>query len=849
MINFSDIRRPLLHSGLALSLSFLALAGCQSPSGTSSLGGTSAIGGNSARPGATGEMAPEAVSAQASKPAYKAMALGTLNATASVTLDGTTPSQAVDGNTDSAWASGPQDNSWLQVDCGSVNGLGGMQLKMNPGMSYDVQVSSDGQTWKTVLSNQPTRDDWQMDTKTFPDGTSGRYIKLVINNGGQNAMVFELQPQVSAVVALPSAAPSVAPPVSNAPLVATASSSASGRSPDRGVDGDTDTEWASGWVSNCWFQVDSGASTSLTGMKLKLNPGLTYSTQVSTDGKVWKTVLGNRASRSDWQMDSQVFPTGTTGRYIKLVIRNNGQNAMVFELQPQGGTPAPGPSTAPSSKPSSLPSIAPSTAPSTAPTPNPSSQPTSPPGNGTAIIVNPSTIQGRSNSHLLATCRNHVTGQFPDGAAKLQAMQQLTPQWGDRKYLYRIGHGITDGRNDYSYMTGFHFEQVWNQQNSYPYDDIRDGLQEADTMGADQMHVINFGTGDAAEAGRVVSYLNHAGDANRSQYPIAQQNVGMFELGNEISWSMERGHDQYAPDETTYARRAKVFAQSMRANSDIPIKIGAVAGTNSSWTGNNWSGGAQTVTNIINTMGNDVDFLIFHGYPSWPVVNNNSLTSIMAQNEWNKEKLDNEIWPAIKSASAGLSHPVGIANTEFFDNLYNDNTHAEGLFGAMYDADSVILAMNEKLLTAVEFCFSHSNVPDSGFFFNDTASQPTPIYGFQKMLAQHWGDNMVQSTGQNIPIQSVAGSSTNVNMPKLAYSAAASADGSKVYVMVLNRTNDTDVPTSVNVGFNPSSVTAYTMSGPSGWDSANATTATTSGVSLNNYNFNRATITILQINR
>jgi hypothetical protein len=284
--------------------------------------------------------------------------------------------------------------------------------------------------------------------------------------------------------------------------------------------------------------------------------------------------------------------------------------------------------------------------------------------------------------------------------------------------------------------------RAWDQSASYPYDDVRNALADANAIGADQMHVDNFGTSDADEAARYVSFLNHAGDANRAAHPVAQQNVQMFELGNEISWNLVRGHDTYAPTETAYATRARQFARAMRAASDVPIQIGAVASTNANWFGSGWSGGATSVKNILTTMGPDVDFLIYHGYPSWP------------------------------------------------------------------------MAKSGDLLT---------------------------------LMAQHWGDQIVATSASGVPTTHVVGASASVELPRLAFSAATS--GATTWLMVLNRTNEGDVAADVDPGFTPSGVTAYTLAGDNGWDSADAAVTTEAGAALAGHVFPRASVTIFEIAR
>jgi alpha-L-arabinofuranosidase len=585
--------------------------------------------------------------------------------------------------------------------------------------------------------------------------------------------------------------------------VASVTASVNAATATRVIDGNLTSAWDSGTAQNPTVTVQLPGSSEVTDLSIKVSPGVgTYNIETSTDGATWRTALANQANTT-WNNEIKKLPNETVGKSIRLTFNNAGKKVMLFELSVRGAAAITGP----------------------------------------VINVNPAAVLHAADSHVLGTNRNHVTGDFPNAAAKMAKVKELQPQWGSRKYLYRIGHGPTDGRNDYSYMTGFHFEKAWNQTKSYPYDDIREGLKEAATLGADQMHVVNFGTSDPAEAGRYVSYLNKATDANRTKYPFAQQNVRMFELGNEIAWSMVRGHDKYAANERVYAERAKLFAQEMRKNSDVPILIGANASINSNWEGNGWSGGATTVKNILTIMGDQVDFLLYHGYPSWPLYKAGDLQTLMAQNAWNDEKITREIMPAIKAHSNGRN--VRIANTEFFTHLYNDVKRSRGLFGALYSADTVTLALKHNMLSSVQFAMEHKDMADASFFINNDANNTTAIFKFQKMLAQHWGDQIVESSAQKLPSANVAGASTTLEMPKLSF--VASKTGPKVFVMVTHRTNDADVKASINVGFTPKAVTAYELSDPNGWDAANATVNTVTNPSLTDYTFKKASVTIFEI--
>ncbi|HEY9855993.1 MAG TPA: hypothetical protein V6D05_09670, partial [Stenomitos sp.] len=177
----------------------------------------------------------------------------------------------------------------------------------------------------------------------------------------------------------------------------------------------------------------------------------------------------------------------------------------------------------------------------------------------------------------------------------------------------------------------------------------------------------------------------------------------------------------------------------------------------------------------------------------------------------------------------------------------SDAAKARGMFGALYAADTLTLAFNHAMIIANEFCFDHGSSADAAFFYNDDPAQVTPIFQFQKMLAKHWGDSVLKTEGQSVPTVHVNGASANFEMPKLAYTAAKGSDG-KVYVMVTNRTNDTDVTSQVALGFTPKQVTAYTLRGNSGWNSTNDVSTSTTSTSLaNGYTFPKASVTILEV--
>lgn len=119
-------------------------------------------------------------------------------------------SRAVDASLSTEWQSGLVATSTLTLDRGATGTLTALDIKLNPGPTFDVAVSEDGAAWTTVANGQRTTT-WNVERKALPAGTAGRYVRLAVTNNGKSAMVFEARPQ--GMLAGASPAPSVAPTV------------------------------------------------------------------------------------------------------------------------------------------------------------------------------------------------------------------------------------------------------------------------------------------------------------------------------------------------------------------------------------------------------------------------------------------------------------------------------------------------------------------------------------------------------------------------------------------------------------------------------------------------------------
>ncbi|MFJ6700305.1 discoidin domain-containing protein [Streptomyces sp. NPDC091272] len=93
-----------------------------------------------------------------------------------------TPAMAVDGKQETRWASDWSDPQWIRTDLGAMTPLRTLQLVWDPAFAkaYEVQVSNDGTTWRTVHST--TTGNGDIDTITLNE--TARHVRLNLTQRG-----------------------------------------------------------------------------------------------------------------------------------------------------------------------------------------------------------------------------------------------------------------------------------------------------------------------------------------------------------------------------------------------------------------------------------------------------------------------------------------------------------------------------------------------------------------------------------------------------------------------------------------------------------------------------------------
>jgi hypothetical protein len=226
---------------------------------------------------------------------------GPLVATASSGQDDYVASNAMDGNFSTRWGSGFGDNEWIAFDLGKKKELAGIVIHWETayGRDYDVQVSDDGASWRTVA--EVREGDGGKDEILFRPLTT-RHLKIqgIKRGTGWGYSIFEVD------LLGPGDIP-----------VATATSSAPGRGAEFIFDGDLATSWRSADASAVAVTIDLKRVREVGGLTILWGEAFpaAYTISASENGENWIEL--DRVDQTDGGRDLLFFPQRHT-RWLKI---------------------------------------------------------------------------------------------------------------------------------------------------------------------------------------------------------------------------------------------------------------------------------------------------------------------------------------------------------------------------------------------------------------------------------------------------------------------------------------------------------------------------------------------------
>lgn len=244
---------------------------------------------------------------------------------------------AFDNDKGTRWSSGFDDAQWIYVDLGKAYSVNRVVLSWEAayGKNYEIQVSMDGNTWKTVKTMK--EQNGGEDIIEF-EAVKARYVKMngITRGTGYGYSLWEMQvftgkPQSGSTEQEPS--------VSGTNIALHKDTEQSGSesdsmAADKAVDEDTGTRWSSNFDDNAWMSINLGKIYEINKVIITWENayGKDYDIQVSTDGKNWTTVKQLR--NQDGGEDVITF-NAVKAKYVKMqgITRAIGYGYSIWDFQ------------------------------------------------------------------------------------------------------------------------------------------------------------------------------------------------------------------------------------------------------------------------------------------------------------------------------------------------------------------------------------------------------------------------------------------------------------------------------------------------------------------------------------
>jgi len=268
------------------------------------------------------------------------------------TSDGNLPGNTVDGLLSTRW-SGSGDGAWIRYDLGQTYNVSFVTIAVYNGNSrrnrFDLQVSSDGTVWTSVLTNvQSGGTTTQEETFEFPDVDARwvRYVGHMSNVGAFNSLTEVSVYARAAIgstptpVSTPTPSPTPTPTVGVTPTAtpsptyvevtppgtAVSASTSDTNVPANAVDGSLATRW-SGNGDGAWLQLDLGASRRIGYVRVATFSGNTrrgrFDLQVSPNASTWTTVLPGAQTSGVTTLEETFDFADVDARYVRYLGHGN----------------------------------------------------------------------------------------------------------------------------------------------------------------------------------------------------------------------------------------------------------------------------------------------------------------------------------------------------------------------------------------------------------------------------------------------------------------------------------------------------------------------------------------------
>lgn len=331
---------------------------------------------------------------------------------------------------------------------------------------------------------------------------------------------------------------------------------------------------------------------------------------------------------------------------------------------------------------------------------------------------------------------------------------------------------------------------------------IDEFLKTCKAIGAEPVITISYFTGDERDAADLVEYLNSLNDGSNSNGGVdwaserakngyaMPYNVKYFEIGNEIDHGDHANIKGVLPKE--YASRYLEYYKAMKAV-DPSIKIGLV------FRSSNWN------KKVAEMARDKADFVVIHAYPG---VGTNELEKWDVKNIFKITlgagilKTDADIKDAISLLKAKPGKDIHLAITEYNAGFVQEKPipYRHCLGTALVNAELLKLFMkpenNILMANYWQFMNEYWGMISNGFSDNyQGLKEPyykRPNYYVFELYHKHFGDVLL-ATDTKCDSYSLG----MKKVPFLSVNASKNKNGTKIYIMVVNKNLDKGIEAKV----------------------------------------------------
>jgi alpha-L-arabinofuranosidase len=445
-------------------------------------------------------------------------------------------------------------------------------------------------------------------------------------------------------------------------------------------------------------------------------------------------------------------------------------------------------------------------------------------------------------------------GWRPEFIDKINTLDPVVIRWpgGIIADWYDWSHGVGD-RDQRPPMYFAQWDSQW-MTNDVGTAEI---LSLAEQLGLSVILNVNWGTGTSASAANWVEYTNGStgttyGALRASHGRATPWGVKTWEIGNEVWGWWTPGH---TPNASTFATSYVQFRDAMYAKDASLEFIGEGGDGNSA--DQTWN------STLVSTANGKIDQVAVHYYSPQPLPQNYSSGDVYLASMGASSTIGDRLALSGDAILANSQNDIKLAVLEHAAMYFNEeHRRTRTLEGGLAEAGILNLLMRRPDLNEINAASTLVNFWDGGSFrIGNRGAFVTPAYEIQRLIGAYHGELLVGTTVTSSTFNAPAMGNlpARSNVPHLDVTTTRSADGTRLYISVVNRDPSAATTASIslaNAGTISSTATVRTVTSGNYLDQnswanptlVQAATSTKTGVGASfSHTFPKHSYTVIEI--